>query len=370
MNCSSQQILSKSRLSIVSAIAAVALVACGSQPAAEVETDAATEPSSGSDTDGSATSSEETSDGTTSNATSSSGTTTGDSTTGATTQEPPGSTGDEETTGVDPTGGDPVLPPTSAGCGAAVPDGWLSPYQLHWGAYATASSMVVSGSQRQFIVTLPPNYDPNTAYPMHIVFHAWTSNMDNGYGKRVENRWDEPVIAVAPQGQPVQGDGYGWEWWETDSIDYEFVDALVDEVGANVCVDNRRIFTSGTSNGGYMAQMVACLTGYVKGVGASAGGMPVPPSNCVAPVGAFLMHGNADTVVPISEGTTARDAWLERNGCSDSSTPAVEGRCDHYSDCSSGAEVYWCEHDGAHPGAEPNALGLSEPMIDLFQSMQ
>lgn len=291
------------------------------------------------------------------------------STTDSTTGDPSGDSTTADTTGDDPTGGEPVLPPVSPGCGQGVSNSWLYEHQLNWGALATAATVQVEGVAREFIVQLPPNYDPGTPYPLHIVFHAWTGNMDNAHGQRVENRWDEPVIAIAPQGQPVQGSGYGWEWWETDSIDYALVDALVEDVGQNLCVDNERIFTSGTSNGAYMAQMVACLTGYVRGVAGSAGGMPVPAQDCRAPVTAFLMHGSADTVVPISEGETARENWLDLNGCSSSSTRTADNRCDHYGDCSSGSDVYWCQHGGGHPGADPNALGLSEAMIDVFQSL-
>jgi poly(3-hydroxybutyrate) depolymerase len=118
-----------------------------------------------------------------------------------------------------------------------------------------------------------------------------------------------------------------------------------------------------------MAEMIACLTGYVKGVGASAGGMPVPASNCINPVTAFIMHGSADTTVPISEGETARDTFLQLNGCSNSSVRTSDDRCDHYNECSSGQDVYWCQHSGGHPGADPNALGLSEAMMDVFQAI-
>lgn len=246
---------------------------------------------------------------------------------------------------------------------------WLDDHQLDWGAWTQAARLQVGAAQRDYIVVLPPDYDPNTAYPVHIVFHAWTGNMDNAYGQRVENRWGEPVIAIAPQGQPVQGGGYGWEWWETTSIDYDFIDALIEDLGDHACVDNERIFASGTSNGAYMAQMVACLTGYIRGVGASAGGMPIAAAACAKPTTAFLVHGQADTVVPISEGIGARDRWLSINGCSEATQIAIDGQCDHYGDCTSGNDVYWCQHAGDHTEAAFNTLGLSEPMISIFESL-
>jgi polyhydroxybutyrate depolymerase len=168
----------------------------------------------------------------------------------------------------------------------------------------------------------------------------------------------------------VQGGGYGWEWWETDSIDYDFFEAMMEDLGSHACVDNRRVFASGTSNGAYFAEMVGCLHGdWIAGVGASAGGMPVNPAACASPATAFLMHGTMDTVVPISEGIEGRDAWLQINGCSATTEDAGQG-CVRYPDCSTGHTVVWCQHGGGHPGADPNALGLSEAMIDEFQALQ
>jgi poly(3-hydroxybutyrate) depolymerase len=307
-------------------------------------------------------------DSTSNESTTSTSTSTSDPSASSTTDDTAGSTGTDDSTGEDPTG-DPVLPPTSPACGEPLAGDWLFDYQLEWGAWTQATSITVNGQQRSYIVVLPPGYDPNVAYPVHMILHAWTGTMDQGYGHRVENQWSEPMIAVAPQGQPVQGGGYGWEWWETDSRDYAFIDALIHDLGDHVCVDNERLFVTGTSNGGYMANMLGGLTGYFRGVAASAGGMPIAPSACQTPTTAFLMHGSADTVVPLSEGVGARDRWLMINGCSNTTQSAVGGACNLYSDCSSGDSVYWCQHGGGHAGSDPNALGLSQPMVDIFQAL-
>jgi polyhydroxybutyrate depolymerase len=309
--------------------------------------------SDGASAETSGTASDETSVGTTD----ASSTSEGGSTSGS---------GSDETGGTGDTDGG--IPPTSPACGQPLDPNWLSNYQLEFGGTTQATSLPVSGAQRDFIVALPDNYDPNVAYPIHFVFHAWRADMDGAHGQHPENGWNEPIIAVAPRGQAVQGGGYGWEWWETSGADYAFFDAMLADIGEHACVDNQRIFLQGHSNGAYFAQMLACLRGdFVRGVASSSGAMPIDAAACQGPVGAFLINGTADTVVPIAEARGARDRWLTLNGCANTTQPHGD-QCVQYDDCSS-APVVWCEHPGGHPESGPWSLGLTQVVIDLLQSL-
>jgi poly(3-hydroxybutyrate) depolymerase len=72
-------------------------------------------------------------------------------------------------------------------------------------------------------------------------------------------------------------------------------------------------------------------------------------SNCgTRPIPAWFHHGDADTTVPISSGSSARDYFIQHNGCSTTNTqtavmPDGVTTCTIYNNCTSGNyPVVWC----------------------------
>jgi hypothetical protein len=60
--------------------------------------------------------------------------------------------------------------------------------------------------------------------------------------------------------------------------------------------------------------------------------------------------------VPIANGVTARNVFVERNGCQPEAAAVVEANgCLRFEGCAAGSPVTWCEFDGGHmpaPGSE------------------
>jgi polyhydroxybutyrate depolymerase len=151
-------------------------------------------------------------------------------------------------------------------------------------------------------------------------------------------------ITVTPEGKgtPVQWDP------RPRSADMRYVGHLLDEVEAQLCVDTKRVFATGLSNGAIMTSAVACVyadrvaaVAPVAGIQGEAGCTPSRP----VPIVAF--HGTADPYIsytgglgpslralPASDGTNrsiaqagappgwqlpnvpaAAAAWAARNGC-------------------------------------------------------
>ena len=85
--------------------------------------------------------------------------------------------------------------------------------------------------------------------------------------------------------------------WDThlDSADMVFIGDLLDEANRTLCIDERRVYVSGYSNGAFMASAIACVyADRVAAVAPVAGIRAVPgcaPARAV-PVVAF--HGTAD----------------------------------------------------------------------------
>src|SRR5690606_23562169 len=67
-------------------------------------------------------------------------------------------------------------------------------------------------------------------------------------------------------------------------------------------------------------------------------------TECKRPTAAIFIHGERDSVVPVSRGMHARDHFLSVNNCDTRSTPAAHKDCVQYLDCRADAPVWWCEH--------------------------
>jgi len=81
-------------------------------------------------------------------------------------------------------------------------------------------------------------------------------------------------------------------------------------------------------------------------------------------------HGDDDTVVAISGGRTARDTFVQRNGCTQTTMSVTPSWCDglsstnmpcscvSYQGCAAGYPVTWCELNGPHTPAPNSAATI------------
>jgi polyhydroxybutyrate depolymerase len=257
-------------------------------------------------------------------------------------------------TPVEPGGSDDPLP--SAGCGATPPD-------------SMRYSIDVGGTSREYILKLPDDYDPNKAYRLVFAWHPWggsaqqvAGNGNNGYYGLVSASNGEAIL-VSPEGLDFGGNGLGWG--NENGQDIEFLQAMLERFDAELCFDHNRTFSTGFSFGGMMSNAVACA-GLARAVAPMAGNSSVAGceggSTSVAYMG---FHGVNDSVVSIEGGRSARDEFVERNGCgaeiaSDSTWCDGAGdnyqpcECKTFDGCKDGYPVTWCEYNGDHMVA-PNS---------------
>lgn len=144
--------------------------------------------------------------------------------------------------------------------------------------------------------------------------------------------------------------------YRADSEDIAFARDVVADIGSRYCVDPGRVFASGHSNGAFFSQRLACSANDVfASVTEYAGGPPdAGPYGignrdnypCVPGrgVGVGLFHGEADTVILVSEGRKSRDGWVDRMHCDP--TPVSIGPIESYRGCSDGVEVMWRSFPG------------------------
>lgn len=215
-------------------------------------------------------------------------------------------------------------------------------------------TLEVNGQTRAFELHVPADYDPSQAYPLIFGLHGGggTAAAFRGYAG-LDQAVGSEAIVVYPEG--LFEEGTTAQVWRLDPAgeDFVFFDALRSYLFDNLCVDKSRVFATGWSMGGYMANGLGCYrAGTFRAIASCSGGTPGPKPGltpyppCEGQLPALVIHGSEDTVIPISEGTTIRDRFATNNGCG-SSTAAVEpSPCVAYDGCEQ--PTHWCEFSGGH----------------------
>jgi polyhydroxybutyrate depolymerase len=148
--------------------------------------------------------------------------------------------------------------------------------------------------------------------PLAVAMHGWLGT--GGQMARMSGLSEE----AARSGVAVAYPDGNWRSWGVSPADGQedaaFIEALVRDVSSRFPVDARRVYLIGFSNGGFMAQMVAC-TGRlgIAGIAVVASNLSeAAAATCKAPAGvAFLLiHGTDDPVVPYGGGPSFRGMML------------------------------------------------------------
>jgi polyhydroxybutyrate depolymerase len=254
-------------------------------------------------------------------------------------------------------------PPDGSPPDGPPPDGPLaacSPAELAPGADEVIA-LDHDGRSRQYNVHVGTSVDPSRPAPLMLNFHGMnnTAGLQELFSRMKAVADAEGFVVVYPSGLSNSfnaGSCCGTSA-SRDVDDIGFTRAIVADVSDRVCIDPRRVYATGFSNGGYMAHYLAChasdLFAAVAPVSGAIGTASCDPGRAV-PVIAF--HGTADFVVPYSSGQSAAAQWRQHNGCSSASDRESFGSsyCEAWSDCDGGTAVTFCSiAGGSHlwPGA-------------------
>lgn len=257
-----------------------------------------------------------------------------------------------------------VQPPPGASQGGAVPPVPAScegkpalSGDLDW-------SLTPSGTARTVHVHVPAGYDPTRPAPVVLNFHGYTSNgLEQAEYSGMFKKSDEAgFVAVHPEGF---GSTQSWnagaccgQAVAAGVDDVALVRAILDELSAKLCIDTRRVFATGFSNGGFLSHRLACeLSDRVAAIASVSGVLGVKSCAPSRPVPVMQLHGTRDRVVPFdgnpSLGFPSVEAtvtgWAERNECTDAPR-AVFARddvtCTTMDACGGGSEVTLCTIEG------------------------
>jgi len=268
----------------------------------------------------------------------------------------------------------------------------------------SARSLVSADLQRCYLLHIPPEYEREQSLPLIISLPGFTSNPT---GQEYLTRWnevadEEGVLVVYPQGTsfPLRWNS-STTFTDSEVDDVQFIADLIDEVSNIVTVDPLRIYVDGMSNGGSMANRIACeLAGTVAAVGVVTGPPVEPPGGCnpERPISLIAFYGTDDPLVAyeggiVSDSFISRlidrsshpvsfpsvksyiEAWAERDGCTlvPELIPAQgDASGVRYTGCKNASEiVFYTIEGGGHtwPGGRPTYVGKTSRDINASQVM-
>ncbi len=276
------------------------------------------------------------------------------------------------------------------------------------------------GGLRGAIVHVPASYDPTKPAMLVLNFHGLLEpNTLQETVTHMSDTSDQRGFIVAyPAGLDV---GLGLSWnagtcCGNTANDVGFVRDLVTKLESDYCIDPKRVFATGLSNGAMLSYRLACEAADVfAAVAPVAGAVVVSPCSPSRPVPILAVHGTGDTIVPFNGGldgivhllefppvSYSIDLWKDLDACPNSPLPdgasevpmpdestfdggpnpslfagstlvsqKGDAACHTWSGCKDGSEVELCTIvDGGHswPGG-PALVGKSSVDIDATNTI-
>lgn len=259
--------------------------------------------------------------------------------------------------------------------------------------------LVHDGLERSYFLYVPTTLQKSVKPPLLIALHGGGRPDGDDYAERtgypaLADRYG--FVVAFPNGVSSQwNDGRGKTFRRaddnTDVDDVGFLSALIDVLVAAHDIHPKKIYVEGSSNGGMMAQRLACeLSDKISAVASVISSMPyniVDTCQPDRPISMLVMNGDADPIVPYEGGAVTVagmeygevlstkqtvDFWRVKNKCIERAQQVIfpdHNKLDssrvsyvQYSGCAEGADVVlYVAHGGGHsrPGSEnvvPNRL--------------
>jgi polyhydroxybutyrate depolymerase len=181
--------------------------------------------------------------------------------------------------------------------------------------------LTAGGLERAYLVREPVKKSAKPA-PLVFVWHGWGGRAENQL-RAFEARFPEAYV-VAARGMPRQfpklgekfHDGWQLKVGEFADRDLKLYDALLARAKASGCVDDKRVTSTGFSNGGFFTNLLGCVRGEtLAGIAPAGGGGPFE-GKCGPAVPTLVVHGRKDRVVAFTRAEGSFAHYRRRAACS------------------------------------------------------
>jgi polyhydroxybutyrate depolymerase len=227
-------------------------------------------------------------------------------------------------------------------------------------------TIAVDASMRSFIVRAPASADGRTPLPVVFAFHPFGTDARYMASRApISSSWREAIV-IYPNGTPRPGSGPGFAWQgrtrDLEDRDLRFFDAMLSWLATNGCIDERRVFVLGYSNGAGVAYLIACERGdRIAAFAIVSGRMPCTPSRA-KPV--IISHGFADATIGYGQAVDAAGVWAAKNACHAPPSQPRNAGCVMADGCAS--PVTMCTHPGGH---EYDA-SFTQTAVEFFRTIR
>ncbi len=227
---------------------------------------------------------------------------------------------------------------------------------------------VSGGLPRTYLVHVPASYTGNTAVPLLLDLHGFTSYGadERKYSGQLQQSDKRGFIAVWPDGVAVSWNAYGCCAVDDAAKidDVAFLRSVIVAMKGRANIDNDRVFVTGISNGGGMAQRLACEAADQIRMVVSVS-FPLNTTNChpAKPITVVEIAATGDATIAYNGGTSpipllpddvagvplgvqgaqaSLAQWKMIDGCSSNLTQAqlaTDVLLQQYDDCANGVHA-------------------------------
>ena len=227
----------------------------------------------------------------------------------------------------------------------------------------------VDGVAREALIHLPA--DAKEPAPLVFVFHGHGGSSANAARMfHAHVLWPEAVV-VYPQGLNTPGrltdpDGKrsGWQWarGHQGDRDLKFFDAMLESFRVEKCVDEKRVYVTGHSNGGSFTYLLWAERGERIAAVAPSGALNADSLRSLKPKPVLHVAGRKDPLVKFQWQQRMIDGVIALNQCDPAGKPDGEFRTRYESKVNAPVLTYL--HDGGHEFPKPAAAII----VEFFKS--
>jgi polyhydroxybutyrate depolymerase len=212
----------------------------------------------------------------------------------------------------------------------------------------------------RYMVKTPINYNSGIAHPLLMV-----------YAPRGRNRYEsEEYMYLTHEATSA---GFIVAYADHRQMSTKTIEELAEITGfieRKWCIDKKRIFLTGHSDGGTVATGIAFLNGtkhIPAAIAPSAVGIrgeDLKEYHCPNPLPVMVMHSSQDSLFP-GYGKEAIQWWAACNGCDTASSEKDADGCLVYKGCMNNVATRYCEGTGRHP----EWPGKNTAIVDFFKAV-